>query len=117
MEGLLSGGGLHAGDALPPVPLSPPQPAVAEPLHGERYEAVAAAASVVCACVCVCVPHLLLCVCAGYQLRASIYSYSPADSQSSTFALDASIRSAEALSGEPVFPVRNRGQLRDLLAD
>lgn len=39
-------------------------------------------------------------VCAGYQLRASIYSYSPADSQPSPFALEASIRSAEALSGE-----------------
>ncbi|TNM88166.1 interferon regulatory factor 4-like [Takifugu flavidus] len=34
----------------------------------------------------------------GYQLRASIYSYSPADSQSSPFALDASIRSAETHS-------------------
>ncbi|XP_075901742.1 interferon regulatory factor 4-like isoform X2 [Nelusetta ayraudi] len=34
----------------------------------------------------------------GYQLRASIYSYGPADSQPSPFALDASIRSAEALS-------------------
>ncbi|XP_020510986.1 interferon regulatory factor 4 [Labrus bergylta] len=34
----------------------------------------------------------------GYQLRASIYSYSPADSQPSPFTLDASIRSAEALS-------------------
>lgn len=36
----------------------------------------------------------------GYQLRASIYSYGPADSQPSPFALDASIRSAEALSGK-----------------
>lgn len=34
----------------------------------------------------------------GYQLRASIYSYNPADSQPSPFSLDASIRSAEALS-------------------
>ncbi|XP_031725618.1 interferon regulatory factor 4-like [Anarrhichthys ocellatus] len=34
----------------------------------------------------------------GYQLRASIYSYGPADSQPSPFTLDASIRSAEALS-------------------
>ncbi|XP_051233838.1 interferon regulatory factor 4 [Dicentrarchus labrax] len=34
----------------------------------------------------------------GYQLRASIYSYGPADSQSTPFPLDASIRSAEALS-------------------
>lgn len=34
----------------------------------------------------------------GYQLRASIYSYGPADSQPSPFPLDASIRSAEALS-------------------
>ncbi|CAG5863105.1 interferon regulatory factor 4-like isoform 2-T2 [Menidia menidia] len=34
----------------------------------------------------------------GYQLRASIYSYGPADSQPSPFSLDASIRSAEALS-------------------
>uniref|UniRef100_A0A8C7Y1V9 Interferon regulatory factor 4b n=1 Tax=Oryzias sinensis TaxID=183150 RepID=A0A8C7Y1V9_9TELE len=33
----------------------------------------------------------------GYQLRASIYSYGP-DSQPSPFSLDASIRSAEALS-------------------
>nr|AFQ22942.1 interferon regulatory factor 4 [Monopterus albus] len=33
----------------------------------------------------------------GYQLRASIYSYGPADSQPSPFSLDASIRSAEAL--------------------
>lgn len=37
---------------------------------------------------------------AGYQLRASIYSYGPADSQPSPFTLDASIRSAEALSGK-----------------
>lgn len=36
----------------------------------------------------------------GYQLRASIYSYGPADSQPSPFTLDASIRSAEALSGK-----------------
>ncbi|XP_068175613.1 interferon regulatory factor 4-like isoform X2 [Antennarius striatus] len=34
----------------------------------------------------------------GYQLRASIYSYGAADGQPSPFALDASIRSAEALS-------------------
>ncbi|XP_071342659.1 interferon regulatory factor 4-like [Trachinotus anak] len=34
----------------------------------------------------------------GYQLRASIYSYGPADSQPPPFTLDASIRSAEALS-------------------
>ncbi|XP_034003745.1 interferon regulatory factor 4-like [Trematomus bernacchii] len=34
----------------------------------------------------------------GYQLRASIYSYGPADSQPSPFTLDAGIRSAEALS-------------------
>ncbi|KAK2834991.1 hypothetical protein Q5P01_015475 [Channa striata] len=34
----------------------------------------------------------------AYQLRASIYSYGPADSQPSPFTLDASIRSAEALS-------------------
>ncbi|XP_029004917.1 interferon regulatory factor 4-like [Betta splendens] len=34
----------------------------------------------------------------GYQLRASIYSYGPADSQPSPFSLDASIRSAEALT-------------------
>uniref|UniRef100_A0A3Q3WU74 IRF tryptophan pentad repeat domain-containing protein n=1 Tax=Mola mola TaxID=94237 RepID=A0A3Q3WU74_MOLML len=34
----------------------------------------------------------------GYQLRASIYSYGPADSQPSPFTLDTSIRSAEALS-------------------
>ncbi|XP_041648142.1 interferon regulatory factor 4-like [Cheilinus undulatus] len=34
----------------------------------------------------------------GYQLRASIYSYNPADSQPSPFTLDAGIRSAEALS-------------------
>ncbi|KAM9365568.1 interferon regulatory factor 4-like [Pholidichthys leucotaenia] len=34
---------------------------------------------------------------AGYQLRASIYSY-PADSQPPTFPLDTNIRSAEALS-------------------
>uniref|UniRef100_A0A3Q0S282 Interferon regulatory factor 4b n=1 Tax=Amphilophus citrinellus TaxID=61819 RepID=A0A3Q0S282_AMPCI len=34
----------------------------------------------------------------GYQLRASIYSYGPAESQPSPFSLDASIRSAEALS-------------------
>ncbi|KAM7387752.1 hypothetical protein PAMP_023971 [Pampus punctatissimus] len=34
----------------------------------------------------------------GYQLRASIYSYGPAESQPSPFTLDASIRSAEALS-------------------
>ncbi|TNN76898.1 Interferon regulatory factor 4 [Liparis tanakae] len=34
----------------------------------------------------------------GYQLRASIYSYGPADSQPSAFSLDPSIRSAEALS-------------------
>ncbi|MEQ2198710.1 hypothetical protein XENOCAPTIV_017052 [Xenoophorus captivus] len=34
----------------------------------------------------------------GYQLRASIYSYGPTDSQPSPFPLDASIRSAEALS-------------------
>ncbi|XP_061681755.1 interferon regulatory factor 4-like isoform X2 [Syngnathoides biaculeatus] len=33
----------------------------------------------------------------GYQLRASIYSYGPADTQPSPFSLDASIRSAEAL--------------------
>lgn len=37
--------------------------------------------------------------CVGYQLRAQIYSYSPAESQPSPFTLDASIRSAEALSG------------------
>lgn len=43
---------------------------------------------------------LCVCVCAGYQLRASIYSYGPADSQPSPFTLDASIRSAEALSGK-----------------
>ncbi|KAM8874044.1 interferon regulatory factor 4-like [Spinachia spinachia] len=34
----------------------------------------------------------------GYQVRASIYSYGPADTQPSPFTLDASIRSAEALS-------------------
>ncbi|XP_074492340.1 interferon regulatory factor 4-like [Sebastes fasciatus] len=34
----------------------------------------------------------------GYQLRASIYSYGPADNQPSPFTLDAGIRSAEALS-------------------
>ncbi|XP_040896422.1 interferon regulatory factor 4-like [Toxotes jaculatrix] len=34
----------------------------------------------------------------GYQLRASIYSYGPADSQPPPFTLDTSIRSAEALS-------------------
>nr|ADZ96214.1 interferon regulatory factor 4 [Paralichthys olivaceus] len=34
----------------------------------------------------------------GYQLRASIYSYGPADSQAPPFTLDAGIRSAEALS-------------------
>ncbi|XP_056270731.1 interferon regulatory factor 4-like [Pseudoliparis swirei] len=34
----------------------------------------------------------------GYQLRASIYSYGPADIQPSAFYLDPSIRSAEALS-------------------
>ncbi|XP_061538848.1 interferon regulatory factor 4-like [Phycodurus eques] len=33
----------------------------------------------------------------GYQLRASIYSYGPADTQPSPFSLDTSIRSAEAL--------------------
>nr|XP_057928288.1 interferon regulatory factor 4-like isoform X1 [Doryrhamphus excisus]XP_057928289.1 interferon regulatory factor 4-like isoform X1 [Doryrhamphus excisus]XP_057928290.1 interferon regulatory factor 4-like isoform X1 [Doryrhamphus excisus] len=33
----------------------------------------------------------------GYQFRASIYSYGPADGQPSPFSLDASIRSAEAL--------------------
>lgn len=39
----------------------------------------------------------------GYQLRASIYSYGPADSQPSPFTLDAGIRSAEALSGRKHF--------------
>ncbi|XP_061595016.1 interferon regulatory factor 4-like [Cololabis saira] len=34
----------------------------------------------------------------GYQLRASIYSYGPADTQPSPFLLDTSIRSAEALT-------------------
>ncbi|XP_070688055.1 interferon regulatory factor 4-like [Pempheris klunzingeri] len=34
----------------------------------------------------------------GYQLRASIYSYGPADSQASPFTMDTSIRSADALS-------------------
>ncbi|XP_061831590.2 interferon regulatory factor 4-like [Nerophis lumbriciformis] len=34
----------------------------------------------------------------GYQFRASIYSYAPADAQPSPFSLDASIRSAEVLS-------------------
>ncbi|XP_029906332.1 interferon regulatory factor 4-like [Myripristis murdjan] len=34
----------------------------------------------------------------GYQIKASIYSYSPADSQPSPFTLDASMRSAEAFS-------------------
>ncbi|KAM8745227.1 interferon regulatory factor 4-like [Acanthopagrus latus] len=34
----------------------------------------------------------------GYQLRASIYSYGPADSQPPPFTLDAGIRSAETLS-------------------
>lgn len=38
---------------------------------------------------------------AGYQLRASIYSYGPPDGQPPTFSLDAGIRSAEALSGRP----------------
>ncbi len=45
--------------------------------------------------------HVCSRLCAGYQLRASIYSYGPTDSQSSPFAHDASIRSAEALSGKP----------------
>lgn len=43
--------------------------------------------------------RLWFCVCAGYQLRASIYSYGPADTQPSPFSLDSSIRSAEALRG------------------
>ncbi|XP_076010638.1 interferon regulatory factor 4-like isoform X2 [Genypterus blacodes] len=34
----------------------------------------------------------------GYQIKASIYSYSPADSQPSPFTLDAGMRSGEALS-------------------
>lgn len=50
---------------------------------------------------CACAELCLFCcyVCTGYQLRASIYSYGPADSQPSPFSLDASIRSAEALTG------------------
>lgn len=44
----------------------------------------------------VCLPS----ACAGYQLRASIYSYGPTDSQPAPpFTLDASIRSAEPFTG------------------
>ncbi|KAG7236133.1 hypothetical protein INR49_000697 [Caranx melampygus] len=38
LEGLLSGAGLSAGAALPPVSLSAPQSALAGPVHGERSE-------------------------------------------------------------------------------
>lgn len=96
LERLLSGAGVSARTPLHSVSLSPPQPAVAAPIRGKRYAA----------------QHQHLCrfkgsaltcssCCAGYQLRASIYSYGPADSQPSPFSLDASIRSAEALSGTP----------------
>lgn len=110
LERLLSGAGRIAWAALHPVSLSPPQPAMAGPVHGERYRTqysyvdISVLGSLNAGCVNV---HMCLCwalacssVRAGYQLRASIYSYGPADSQPSPFTLDASIRSAEALSGK-----------------
>lgn len=112
LERLLSGSGLPAWAALHSVSLSPPQPAMAGPVHGEWYniyiyyninvKALATCQFKYCTCKRFsCWYWALVCssVCPGYQLRASIYSYGPADSQPSPFTLDASIRSAEALSG------------------
>lgn len=108
LERLLSGAGLPAWAALHSVSLSPPQPAMAGPVHGEWYRPSHIGISIhssfsiahVNVFLCLCWAFIWSSVCAGYQLRASIYSYGPADSQPSPFALDASIRSAEALSGK-----------------
>lgn len=108
LERLLSGAGLPAWAALHSVSLSPPQPAMAGPVHGEWYRPSHIGISIhssfsiahVNIFLCLCWAFIWSSVCAGYQLRASIYSYGPADSQPSPFALDTSIRSAEALSGK-----------------
>lgn len=100
VERLLPGTGRCARAALHSVPLSPPQPPLAGPGHRERYVHTAPPlALTVSISLCVEFPSMTSPY-PGYQLRASIYSYGPADSQPSPFALDASIRSAEALSGK-----------------
>lgn len=105
LEGLLPGAGLAAGAALPPVSLSAPQPALAGPVHGERYGAAQRLLTpankhdipdVFFSVVLILFFVSLLVI--GYQIRASIYSYGP-DSQPSAFTLDPGIRSAETLSG------------------
>lgn len=87
---------------LPPRSLPWQSPAIENGTAFHVWTVVMASAWRACVC------FTCSSVCTGYQLRASIYSsYSPADSQPSPFALDASLRSAEALSGVSVFPVRN----------
>lgn len=105
LERLLSGASCHAWTAFHSVSLSSPQSAMAGPLHRERYHSQASSCAAVLTIhsVCACWALLRSSLCAGYQLRASIYSYGPADSQPSPFSLDASIRSAEALSGKRIF--------------
>lgn len=105
LERLLSGASCHAWTAFHSVSLSPPQPAMAGCPHWERYHSQTSSSDAVLTIHSVCVCSALFCsiLCTGYQLRASIYSYGPADSQPSPFALDASIRSAEALSGKQIF--------------
>lgn len=63
LEGLLSGDGLPAGDALHSVPLSAPQPALADSHHGERYDPSRLNGSGGFSLACVGEPQLLLCVC------------------------------------------------------
>lgn len=108
LERLLSGASFSAWAALHPVSLPLPQPTMAGSIHGEWYQplnigvSIHISFSIVYANIFLymCWPFDWSSVCTGYQLRASIYSYSSADSQPSPFALDASIRSAEALTGK-----------------